>query len=101
MDASQEAQGAGSPRSPAPFARKATGLVRELSLLDIITYNASVATPLGVALAIALFYVPERVVVSGRYRALAIGMKRADALAAVGAMGVTEVGLSARPPSTV
>ncbi|MDX6552064.1 MAG: hypothetical protein QOH74_552, partial [Gaiellales bacterium] len=41
----------------APFTRKATGLVRDLSLLDMITYNASVATPLGVALAIALFYV--------------------------------------------
>ena len=41
----------------APFTRKDTGLVRELSLIDMISYNAAVATPLGVALAIALFYV--------------------------------------------
>jgi APA family basic amino acid/polyamine antiporter len=57
MESSQQGQGAGAPQEAAPFARKATGLVRELSLVDIITYNASVATPLGVALAIALFYV--------------------------------------------
>jgi basic amino acid/polyamine antiporter, APA family len=55
MDDSHPPQG-GMPDA-APFTRKATGLVRELSLVDMITYNASVATPLGVALAIALFYV--------------------------------------------
>jgi APA family basic amino acid/polyamine antiporter len=41
----------------APITRKATGLVRELSLLDMITYNASIATPLGAAVAFSLFYV--------------------------------------------
>jgi basic amino acid/polyamine antiporter, APA family len=57
MDVSQaDHEGAPTPGA-APFTRKATGLVRELSLLDMITYNAAVATPLGVALAIALFYV--------------------------------------------
>jgi len=57
MDVSQADHEGAPTLGAAPFARKATGLVRELSLLDMITYNASVATPLGVALAIALFYV--------------------------------------------
>jgi len=57
MDVSDGDQGGTPTQGAAPFTRKATGLVRELSLLDMITYNAAVATPLGVALAIALFYV--------------------------------------------
>lgn len=57
MDVSHGDQGGTPTQGAAPFTRKATGLVRELSLLDMITYNAAVATPLGVALAIALFYV--------------------------------------------
>jgi amino acid transporter len=36
--------------------RKATGLVRELSLLDMITYNAAVQTPISAALAFSLFF---------------------------------------------
>jgi APA family basic amino acid/polyamine antiporter len=57
MDDSHADQGGTSPAGAAPFTRNATGLVRELSLVDMISYNAAVATPLGVALAIALFYV--------------------------------------------
>jgi amino acid transporter len=57
MDDSHAQQPAAPALGSAPFTRKATGLVRDLSLLDMVTYNASVATPLGVALAIALFYV--------------------------------------------
>ena len=40
----------------APFVRKATGLVRELPLLDMVTYNAAVASPIGTALALSLFF---------------------------------------------
>lgn len=40
----------------APFVRKATGMVRELALWDIITYNAAIATPIGVALSLSLFF---------------------------------------------
>ena len=57
MDDPQAAQPASPSGEAAPFTRNATGLVRELSLLDMITYNASVATPLGAALAFGLFYV--------------------------------------------
>lgn len=38
-----------------PFARNATGLVRELPLLDMLTYNASAATPLAAVMALSLF----------------------------------------------
>jgi APA family basic amino acid/polyamine antiporter len=44
------------PLQSAPFMRKATGLVRELSLLDMITYNAAVQTPISAALAFSLFF---------------------------------------------
>ena len=54
MDDPQAAQPASPSGEAAPFTRNATGLVRELSLLDMITYNASVATPLGAALAFDL-----------------------------------------------
>lgn len=57
MDDPQAEQSASPSGDAAPFTRNATGLVRELSLLDMITYNASVATPLGAALAFGLFYV--------------------------------------------
>jgi basic amino acid/polyamine antiporter, APA family len=40
----------------APFVRKATGMVRELALWDIIAYNAAIATPIGVALSLSLFF---------------------------------------------
>jgi amino acid transporter len=40
----------------APFTRKATGLVRELPPLDVITYNAACATPISAALAFSLFF---------------------------------------------
>jgi APA family basic amino acid/polyamine antiporter len=40
----------------APFTRRATGLVRELGLWDIITYNAAISTPIGVALSLSLFF---------------------------------------------
>jgi amino acid transporter len=54
----------GAPGSPAattalrsaPFVRKATGLVRELPLLDVITYNAACQTPISAALAFSLFF---------------------------------------------
>jgi amino acid transporter len=44
------------PSLSAPFARKATGLVRELPLWDVIAYNAACATPIGAALALSLFF---------------------------------------------
>src|SRR3954449_4143521 len=40
----------------APFVRRATGLVRELALWDIIAYNAAISTPIGVALSLSLFF---------------------------------------------
>ena len=38
-----------------PFSRNATGLVRELPLVDMLTYNASAATPLAAVMALSLF----------------------------------------------
>jgi len=45
------------PAGVTPFARNATGLVRELPLLDMLTYNASAATPLAAVMALSLFSV--------------------------------------------
>src|SRR2546421_9429622 len=74
MDVSQaDHEGAPTPGA-APFTRKATGLVRELSLVDMISYNAAVATPLGVALAIARFYVWAALPVANLTIALVIGL---------------------------
>ena len=74
MDVSNVDQGGASPEGAAPFTRKATGLVRELSLVDMISYNAAVATPLGVALAIALFYVWAALPGANLIIALVIGL---------------------------
>jgi APA family basic amino acid/polyamine antiporter len=49
-------QGTAAQAKTAPFVRKATGLVRELPLLDMVTYNAAVASPIGTALALSLFF---------------------------------------------
>jgi amino acid transporter len=54
-DASVQGGGSAQART-APFVRKATGLVRELPLLDMITYDAAVATPIGTGLALSLFF---------------------------------------------
>jgi APA family basic amino acid/polyamine antiporter len=37
------------------FARQATGLVREVRLLDMVAYNASASTPAGIVMAIGIF----------------------------------------------
>ncbi len=53
-------QTSGTPATPetlhAPFVRRATGMVRELALWDIIAYNAAISTPIGVALSLSLFF---------------------------------------------
>lgn len=45
------------PMLNAPFVRKSTGLVRELALWDMFAYDAAIATPIGVSLALSLFFV--------------------------------------------
>jgi APA family basic amino acid/polyamine antiporter len=42
--------------SQALYARKATGLVRDVRLGDMMVFNAAAATPLGITLAFGLFY---------------------------------------------
>ncbi len=52
--------GAGSESTPAPkapYARNATGLVRQIGFIDSIVFNAASTTAIGVALAVTLFYV--------------------------------------------
>jgi amino acid transporter len=44
------------PAEPTYYTRNATGLVREVSLLDQALFSASSASPLGAALALGLFY---------------------------------------------
>jgi len=42
--------------APQPFARKATGLVREVSITGMIGYSAGIALPTALALAIGVFF---------------------------------------------
>ncbi|MEN3284294.1 MAG: hypothetical protein V7607_5434 [Solirubrobacteraceae bacterium] len=78
--------------APALYARNASGMVREVSLVDMLAYNAAAASGTGMALVIGLFFAFAAFPGANLYVALPL------ALAAIGVVWVTFGLLSATFP---